>query len=389
MLRYRILFAMIALLSFQKGVFGQSFLNGVLNRFRSDSPKNWVRLETLGWFHSDRNTVPLLTTSPAGTAQIDAGVLGRPGTQILVGEKQLNDDSLRFGGRITVGHWFGEDGEISAMVRMYGLENGTLLDHRKSDGTPILARPFFNSTLDVNDSVLVAYPGLTSNGSIHIRDRLSFLGGDAMFRLRLNPESEIRLDWLAGYQVNRIDDSLVIRNYQTSVGQAGVPNGTIIGVTDRFLAQNEFHGATIGLMGETWIGDLSIDGLIKVAFGNVRESVAISGATINSLNGVSSSTLGGLYTQSTNIGLYERNRFSFVPEANVNMTYKLTDAITVVGGYTFLYFTRVAMAADQIDPRINLTQRTGPIVGARSPAFRFNEGNFWVQGVSLGIELRF
>src|SRR6056297_3074011 len=52
-------------------------------------PHYWVTAESLLWFGKGRTMPALVTTSPAGTPQVDAGVLGRPGTQVLFGDGQV------------------------------------------------------------------------------------------------------------------------------------------------------------------------------------------------------------------------------------------------------------------------------------------------------------
>src|SRR5262245_31571922 len=69
-------------------------------------PRIWVRGEYLLWWLSAPKLPPLVTTSPPGTPQIDAGVLGSPGTAVLFGDSHVNGD-VRSGGRVTLGGWLG------------------------------------------------------------------------------------------------------------------------------------------------------------------------------------------------------------------------------------------------------------------------------------------
>ena len=59
-----------------------------------------------------------MTTSPAGTAQLNAGVLGGP-TTTLFGGDVVNDD-IRSGFRVGAGYWFNAE-------RTIGIEAGFLL----------------------------------------------------------------------------------------------------------------------------------------------------------------------------------------------------------------------------------------------------------------------
>ena len=59
-------------------------------------------------------------------------------------------------------------------------------------------------------------------------------------------------------------------------------------------------------------------------------------------------------------------------------------------GYTFLYWTTVGRAADQIDPVVNPTQfGGGRLAGPAAPAFDLWTTGFWAQGLSLGFEYQF
>ena len=87
------------------------------------------------------------------------GALGEPGTSILVGNGTINDES-RSGFRLTAGMWlnrcctFGFEGEFLTLAdEQYNFD-------RWSDGNPILARPFTNTSLSPAQQYaeLVAYP---------------------------------------------------------------------------------------------------------------------------------------------------------------------------------------------------------------------------------------
>ena len=101
-------------------------------------------------------------------------------------------------------------------------------------------------------------------------------------------------------------------------------------------------------------------------------------------------TLGGLLAQPTNIGRYAFNDFAVAPEGTLNLGFQLTDGIRVFGGYTFMYWSNVTRAGEQIDLVVNGTQIGGqPLVGAARPAFVQRQNDFWAQGVNVGAEFRY
>ena len=123
----------------------------------------WGSVEFLMWWAKGTSLPPLVTTSPAGTPQAQAGVLGFPGTSTLFGD-QLGGNKLQGGGRVTAGIWLDPDHNVAVGGRFFGLGGDTSRFNQASGGNPILAIPFFNASPLINreDSLLLAYPGLSS-----------------------------------------------------------------------------------------------------------------------------------------------------------------------------------------------------------------------------------
>jgi hypothetical protein len=73
---------------------------------------------------------------------------------------------------------------------------------------------------------------------------------------------------------------------------------------------------------------------------------------------------------------------------------QLTRHLRVCAGYSCLWVSTLARAGEQIDPVVNVTQfpilsGNGPLVGpAARPEFRFDQTDFWAQGLNLALELR-
>jgi outer membrane protease len=98
-----------------------------------------------------------------------------------------------------------------------------------------------------------------------------------------------------------------------------------------------------------------------------------------------------LLAQPTNIGSYEDSTFAVLPEASINVGYQVTRHVRTFVGYTFLYLNNTVRAADAIDPVVNSTQiGGGTLVGDARPAFSFDdESSLWLQGVNVGVDVRF
>ena len=143
------------------------------------------------------------------------------------------------------------------------------------------------------------------------------------------------------------------------------------------------------VIARSYRGAITLEGLFKMALGNMRQSVIVNGnTTVTPAGSVPTTSAGGLLAQPTNIGTQQDNRFAFSPEVNLNLIYNVNQNWRLVGGYSFIYWNNVVLAGNQIDTNVNLTQVPGPIAGPLSPAPKFQRTDFWVQGISLGADYR-
>jgi hypothetical protein len=338
----------------------------------------WGSAEFLLWWSKGTVTPPLVTTSPNGTPQADAGVL--PGADVLFGGSYLGDDD-QAGGRITLGIWLDAEHDTSIVGRFYGVGGASDRFQRSSDGDPILARPFFNVLLDQNDALLVAFPGLTT-GSINASLTNDFFAAESYFQIMLQRDCNRRIDVVAGYQFARLDDWLQIDSSSILLQQGGIQADT----RDRFSTQNQFHGGLIGVRAQMMRGCWSIDTLAKVGLGVNRQEVTIAGRTI--LDGAATAS-GGLLAQDTNIGTFQRDKFAAIPELTINLRYHFNPCLSVHAGYSVLFFQDVVTSGRQIDTGVNLTQLGGPLLGEARPAFEFDDEYYWLQGINFGVNWDF
>jgi hypothetical protein len=152
------------------------------------------------------------------------------------------------------------------------------------------------------------------------------------------------------------------------------------------------------LRGRYQAGRFTADATVKVAIGAMRQHVDVAGTfTTNFFTPPALQTFaGGLFAQPSNLGSYGRNVFAVVPEAGINLGFRLTDWASVVVGYTFLYASNVARPGNQIDRAINPTQSpaislTDPatLSGPARPRFKFEGSDFWAHGLNAGIAFNF
>lgn len=402
------------------GPYGRPYRYGPIRGLLSRIDGAWVRADYLLWTTEGMDLPPLVTTSPTGTPRSMAGVLGEDGTSVLFGDSTIFEDS-RSGGRIRGGIWwdpchvFGMEGEYLA------LENATETFSASSAGDPILARPFFDPVAGQETAELVAFPGLIS-GQVDVEAMTQF--NSAGFRLRLNAanqtfcepcgagvcennflanefrssglpgtdheynQSSYRLDLLGGYRYLRLDDQLRITERLDSLDTT--TPGTF-DISDSFDTENRFNGGEIGLLFEVQRRRWSIELLTKIALGTTQQVVTINGQTTSDEAGDVITEPGGLLAQRTNMGTFETNQFSVVPELGVTVGYQLTSHMRLNVGYTMIYWSGVARAGDQIDLDVNpnlLPPETVPFTGPARPEFNLVESDFWAQGLNAGVDIR-
>ncbi len=377
--------------------------------------KYWVRAEYLLWWTDGMKVPPLATTSPAGTPVGNAGVLGMPGTTILFGGTDVMEDS-QSGGRILLGMWLGGCDSLGIEAEYFGLDRNSLAFSADSDaqGSPILARPFFNvnprddGTGDFDpparrDSELVAYPDILAGG---VRVDVSSQLNSASARFLVNlicrtadgqdpcgqgcgiPRRE-RLDMLLGYRYVNLDERVAIREDLTSLDSAAPGRFQIL---DQFDTENQFNGLELGVRWKQQRPRWFVEMLGKLALGNSHQVVHINGATrAEPTGGAASTARGGLLAQRSNIGNYARDDFAVVPEFGATLGYRLTQRLHATFGYTFVYWSRVVRPGDVIDLDVNpdlLPPETDPLVGLMRPAFSFVNTDYWAQGLNFGLDYR-
>lgn len=342
-------------------------------------PTRWASLEYLLWWRTGQTLPPLVTTSPDGTAQEEAGVLGLDSTQVLYGGSTDGGDA-RPGGRIILGVALDPMACHAIEGRFFILGDSRISYSNASTDSPILARPFLDNTTDAQASLLLTYPDFTTNGTISVQGDSEVLGGSVLYRWLVNRVGASSLQILGGYEFARINESLSITNSTESLTEP-IP-GTTFAVRDDFSANNEFHGGSIGLafLHEAPRWNLELFG--KVAFGNMSQIVNISGQSVITTPSPDSSseTLPfGLLAQGANLGQNSRSQFTVAPEFGANLTWRLTPMCNLKAGYSFLYWNHVAQAADQIDPELRVPTQQ----------FTMTDGGYSLHGINFGAEIRF
>mgnify|MGYP005842601503 CR=1 FL=1 len=357
-------------------------------RQRALCTRTFASVEYMHWWNKGRHLPALVTTvRPGVTNPIPSQTyLDSPDHQLLFGDDNIGGD-LQAAGRLTVGLWLDDSRSLGIGARTFGVEGCNSGYYAESDGTVPLARPFVRTGPPFppsETSLLVSFPAnpgvpiATITGDLGIWSENEVFGSEVFLRYLVDQGLSYRLDFLVGYHFTRINDDLL----QT---QQSVTLGTVYDIQDLFRASNEFHGGEFGLLGEWHSSRWTFSALGKISFGNMEQRLDVSGQTNVTSGATTTSYEGGLFAQPTNIGTYKRDTSVWLPEANFRLAYDLTDRLSLHVGYTFMYWTRVALAGDQLDRNINETQFLGgQLVGSATPRYLAADTDFWVQSIDIG-----
>ena len=344
----------------------------------------------LGWVRGDPIPV-LVSTSPPGTPQRSAGVFGAIGTRALFGGKPANTEA-RSGFRAEVGYWFNADHSFGIEVGGFILGGDNASFGATSTGTPILARPFIDTTTGAASS-LIAFPG-TSAGSINVSDVAHrFYGANVDLRENLCCGAWGRLDVLLGYRGLGYTERLLIQ--QTVVPTSGpFAAGTTVRSSDSFATRNIFNGIDIGLRNEFRYDDWFVDLMGKVSGGHVSERLNIAGSQIASVPGFAPATSqGGLLALPSNIGSHPHHTYTLIPEVAFALGYQFSPNVRVSVGYWALLWPNTVRPGDQIDTLVNpalLPPATATTAAGSHPIVtNHHNSDLWVQALTFNLEFRY
>jgi hypothetical protein len=345
-----------------------------------------IGAEALLWWFKD---------SPAPVPLITDGLVGAPGTKVLLGGKDL-DTGANPGFRVTAGY---------AVTDRWGIEGGVFYIPTRSTSKPVSSSGKFGST-DLILPYIDASSGEETGTEISFapiyrgsaRETLTnnLLGAELNGAWALTPAGAPRVELLAGFRYLRLHE-----NYRLDTSSPFIPPNPqdIWDTTDEFDTRNNFYGVQLGARARFDWGPVYASGTVKVGLGAMRQSVDISGSLVTNdyTNFGPTQTFAGAYfAQPSNIGTYTRTAFAVVPELGANLGYQITPRVSIFAGYTFLYVNSVVRPGNQIDRTLNATQTTAftenpspTPEGPARPTFKFKTSDFWAQGLNVGLAFRF
>jgi hypothetical protein len=366
--------------------------HGWLSELCPDLGEFWLSADYLLWAMKDSRLPPLVTTSPPNSL----GILGQPGTSILIGNKDV-DSGVFHGGHFAGGVWLDDDHSCGFEGTYFFLAEQSRNFNAASSGgsnSPTLGRPYFDVLLNRQGAELLAIPGQQA-ASITVTATTSLQGAEATAVVGLWGGDDCRLEMLFGFRYLELDDKLGIAQQVTFVPDAPVAAGSVINQADQFDVRNRYYAGQLGFRAASCYKGVLVGLVGKLALGGVEETANIAGASrFAPPLGNPLVSGGGLLALPTNMGRFTHGQFAVVPEVGVQLGYQLTRHFRFFAGYNFLYWSRLVRSGDQVDLGLNTTQfpgfrPAGPLVGPARPAFAFHDTDFWAQGGNFGLECRY
>lgn len=320
----------------------------------------WMDFDTLLWWGRGLTNSPVVLQGVGNAA---------PNTPILGGADHPIGTDLMFGLRTDVGFWLDDCQDYGVGGRAWGIlsnaQEKVINGGNNSTGVQFYDAANFgvSNSLWVNNN-------LGSTGTIGVLSDLDVFSGELYLRSRLIGDRSNRTDLLTGYTFLRLDSEYRLF--------ANINNGATT-VLDRFTTYNTFHGGHLGLSNNVTRGRVGFNLTGRVALGNMESTSFSFGSATPPVPPTR-----GLFAQASNSGRITRNNFTFIPEMNAKMRYRLGRADLGVG-YSMVVLPDVAMAASQIDHYVE----TPAVNGSVSPHPKFNTEAYFLHGLDLGLTFRF
>jgi hypothetical protein len=352
----------------------------------------WTTFEYLLWTTRDGpSTWPIAVsgTPPNGANPFT------PGSVSLLGGKELNWEAQN-GARFVVGAFLPGSNRVGFEATAAILEVKPLLRSLASgpQGLPILGTPFINELTGQVDSVLASSPGNPGSISASATNQMYYIDINMVGNVLRRQYMTVNL--IGGFRNFNLAEGLVVQHSGTvntlgfTFQGAPIAVGTQTALEDRFDTTNHFYGAQIGFQFQYRWRNWSFDMGNQFAMGVMRRSEELSG--FSQADGIR--VPGGVLVSTTNIGRRTDNEFGVVPQFDLKIGWQANPNIRFFMGFDFLYASSVIRPGNQVDPVVNPTlvpfrPEFGTAAGTARPGQLFINNDWWVTGLSWGMNLKF
>jgi hypothetical protein len=341
---------------------------GVALREANPLPNSWLTAEALFWWTKGAPLPPLVTaTRGTGVPRF-----GGPATTLLAGNG-ATDSAHAAGGRFGYGFAVNDDGTAALAVNYFFLGGRNRRDEYGRSPTRAIARPLF----DPDTGAETAFP---VGGTVAVGTSVRAVGWEVNGLLNLVNGPQARVHALAGYRYFQVHEGLTVT--QLAAG-AGGPR-----YLDQFDTGNTFHGGQVGAVADVAHGALFLEVTGKLALGQATAVVTVHGLRESG----NLSLPAGVLAQPSNSGRYSQTAFAVLPEGAVKLGVRFRERSRLYVGYNLILLSEAARPGDQIDRGVALDglanfAHAGPPLDR--PAVPQSRGDFWAQGIVVGLEYRY
>jgi len=352
-------------------------------------PVGYVSAEyLLWWLKKPSLSTPLLTTALPGSG--GNGALGNASTVVLLDKGGL-DYNPQSGGRLTAGIWFDPSHILALEGDGFLFERNPVGFSQFSNprGDPLLAVPYTNVTPGAATgptALQLSAPNVAAGG-ISVGTSNQFWGAESNLIVNCHGCGDcncgLGFSFFGGFRYLDYSEQTTINTF---TGPVGAPPPLV--TNDVFHTRNQFYGGQVGTRFALSLCHFFFAGQAKIAFGEEEETASAGGVTQTAPG---TTVPVGFFVVGSNQGRFNRDQFTYVPEAEGRIGYQFTPHISMWAGYTLLYWNQMLRSGQQIDPNIDMRQpqifgATGPVAGAQFPQVLFHESSFWAQGINVGLE---
>jgi hypothetical protein len=298
-----------------------------------------------------------------------------------------------------------------------GLEaGGFLLEDRGSvfglastpGGNPLLALRHLDPPAGSENAFVLSAPASAAGavgpfvGGVAVRTDTQLWGAEANLLHAFCCSNDFHLVGLVGFRYLDLADSATILTRKAATGSSAVvflgksfSAGALEVTDDQFSSRSQFYGGQLGLRAQYFFGRCFVELGSKLGLGRTGEVEKTLGISVlQPQNAPPQTAGGGLFALPSNSGRFVNQDFAVIPEVQVKGGIFLAPWLRATVGYDLLYWSRVLRAGQQIDLSVDTRQvPTDPSYVASSPA-SFprsipHPSDFWVQGLTFGLELTF
>jgi len=350
-------------------------MNAAPQKVARSHSASWYDFDTLLFWSKGHQLPSLAIGTRAGNSQV---LLGCP-------QPSLFDAGGQF-----------KYGFTNENARAFGFEASYLFFNARKQYDPIsrgisshwdeLARPAMNSDLGIGERIIFGSPNMVGNLDAILSTRVR--SWEALGLWNFAQGLRFRIAGEAGYRYFNLSESVQLDQVTITTSSASFPQ-TIL-ATDRYDTNTSFHGGQLGLRAEWEEGPFSVEFNGKIAIGASVETATLRGQSVFIPHlpwYAPSASDSGVFITPSNRNRTDRNALAWLPEAGLKLKYRSGERMLFTMGYRFIYLSDVVRPGDQmwngqpLDDRFRYADDRPHIPLIRS--------DFWLQGLTLGLELRY